>query len=37
LSEALEDLQTVVRATRLRTAAQLARHRALFPFLEHDA
>ncbi len=37
LPEAIEDLQTVVRATRLRTAAQLDRHRALFPFLEHNA
>ncbi|MBM3390827.1 MAG: guanylate kinase [Betaproteobacteria bacterium] len=37
LPEAIEDLQTVVRSTRLRTAAQLDRHRALFPFLEHES
>ena len=37
LPEAIEDLQTVVRATRLRTAAQLDRQRALFSFLEHES
>ena len=37
LPEAIEDLQTVVRAVRLRTAAQLDRHRALFSFLEQDS
>lgn len=37
LPEAVEDLQTVVRSARLRTASQLARHHALFPFLEHNA
>jgi len=37
LPEAIEDLQTVVRSVRLRTAAQLERHRALFTFLEHNA
>lgn len=37
LPEAIEDLQTVVRAVRLRTAAQLSRHRALFSFLEQDS
>jgi len=37
LPEAIEDLQTVVRATRLRTASQLERHRAHFSFLEHNA
>lgn len=36
LPEAIEDLQTVVRAQRLRYAAQLDRHRALFSFLEPD-
>jgi guanylate kinase len=36
LPEAIEDLQTVVRAVRLRTASQLDRHRALFSFLEQD-
>jgi guanylate kinase len=36
LPEAIEDLQTVVRAARLRTAAQRERHRALFSFLEQD-
>jgi guanylate kinase len=34
LPEAIEDLLSVVRAIRLRCAAQLARHRALFQFLE---
>jgi guanylate kinase len=37
LPEAIEDLQAVVRAVRLRTAAQLDRHRALFAFLEQDS
>ena len=37
LPEAIEDLQTVVRAVRLRTASQLARHRALFSFLEQES
>lgn len=37
LPEAIEDLQAVVRAVRLRTAAQLDRHRALFSFLEQDS
>jgi len=37
LSEAIEDLQTVVRAVRLRTASQLDHHRALFAFLEPDS
>jgi guanylate kinase len=37
LSEAIEDLQTVVRAVRLRTASQLDRHHALFAFLEPDS
>lgn len=37
LPEAIEDLQAVVRAVRLRTAAQLGRHRALFAFLEQDS
>ncbi|MBI4990051.1 MAG: guanylate kinase [Rhodocyclales bacterium] len=37
LPEAIEDLQTVVRAIRLRYASQLDRHRALFAFLEHNA
>ena len=36
LPEAIEDLQTVVRSVRLRTASQLDRHRALFAFLEQD-
>jgi len=36
LPEAIADLETVVRAVRLRTAAQLNRHRALFQFLEQD-
>ena len=36
LSEAIEDLQTVVRSVRLRTASQLDRHHALFAFLEQD-
>lgn len=36
LPQAVEDLQTVVHAARLRTASQLARHHALFPFLEHN-
>jgi len=36
LPEAIEDLQTVVRAVRLRYASQLDRHRALFSFLEQD-
>ena len=36
LSEAIEDLQTVVRSVRLRTATQLDRHHALFAFLEQD-
>ena len=35
LPEAIEDLQTVVRSVRLRYNSQLARHRALFSFLEH--
>jgi guanylate kinase len=37
LPEAIEDLQTVVRAVRLRYASQLDRHRALFSFLEQDS
>ncbi len=37
LPQAVADLQAVVQASRLRTASQLARHHALFPFLEHDA
>jgi hypothetical protein len=37
LPVAIEDLQAVVRAVRLRTAAQLDRHRALFAFLEQDS
>ena len=37
LSEAIEDLQTVVRAVRLSTASQLDRHHALFAFLEPDS
>lgn len=36
LSEAIEDLQTVVRSVRLRPASQLDRHHALFAFLEQD-
>ena len=36
LSEAIEDLQTVARSVRLRTASQLDRHHALFAFLEQD-
>ncbi len=36
LPEAIEDLQIVVRSVRLRYAAQLDRHRALFSFLEQD-
>lgn len=34
LPEAIADLQSVVRAARLRTASQLDRHRAFFAFLE---
>ena len=37
LPEAIEDLQTVVRSVRLRTASQLDRHHALFAFLEPDS
>jgi guanylate kinase len=37
LPEAIEDLQTVVRSTRLRYASQLDCHRALFSFLEHES
>ncbi len=37
LPEAIEDLQTVVRAVRLRAASQLERHRVLFSFLEQNA
>ncbi len=36
LPEAVDDLQSVVRSVRLRTAAQLERHRELFAFLEQD-
>ena len=36
LPEAIEDLQTVVRAVRLRCDAQRIRHRALFSFIEQD-
>ncbi|MCB1891202.1 MAG: guanylate kinase, partial [Rhodocyclaceae bacterium] len=36
LPEAIEDLQTVVRSVRLRYNSQLARHRALFSFIEQD-
>ncbi|MBS3917048.1 MAG: guanylate kinase [Sulfuritalea sp.] len=36
LPEAIEDLQTIVRAVRLRYDAQLTRHRALFSFIEQD-
>ncbi|MBL8503223.1 MAG: guanylate kinase [Rhodocyclaceae bacterium] len=37
LPEAIEDLQTVVRSVRLRTASQRDRHRALFSSIEHNA
>jgi guanylate kinase len=36
LPEAVEDLLSVVRAVRLRTASQRVRHRTLFAFLEQD-
>ena len=36
LPEAIADLQCVVRAVRLRCAAQRTRHRALFSFIEQD-
>lgn len=36
LPEAIEDLQTIVRAVRLRYEAQLTRHRALFKLIEQD-
>ena len=36
LPEAVEDLLSVVRAVRLRTASQRDRHRTLFAFLEQD-
>ena len=36
LPEAIEDLQTVVRAVRLRCDTQRIRHRALFSFIEQD-
>ena len=36
LQEAIEDLHSVVRAARLRYAAQVARHGALFSFLVQD-
>ncbi len=37
LPEAIEDLQTVVRAVRLRYAAQLERHREIFSLLDTNA